>query len=115
MTKYSVEITALASAALREYARYIAVDCEAPLNARRWLASVLECIDSLEQFPSRAPLALEDAFVPYEVRQLVIGDYLALFTFDDHHRTVWILDFRHGYRLPRPFDLPEKPPTLDHR
>lgn len=53
---YRVEVTVDAMASIREYVRYIAVERQAPLNAERWLQTVLEAIDSLETFPYRCPL-----------------------------------------------------------
>ena len=61
---------------------------------------------SLEQWPRRAAKAEEDAYVEYEVRQLIVGNHLVLFTVDDDSRTVWIIELRHGHRRPRPRDLP---------
>jgi plasmid stabilization system protein ParE len=109
MTEYSVEITDAAFVAIRRHARYIAVESQAPQNAARWLERIWDAIESLEQWPRRAPMAAEDALVSYEVRQLVIDNHFLLFTIDDGLRKVWILGLRHGHRLPRPQDLP---PTL---
>jgi plasmid stabilization system protein ParE len=109
MTEYSVEVTDAAFVALRRHARYIAVDAGAPQNAKSWLEQVWDAVDSLERFPRRAPKAAEDAFVDYEVRELVVGSHLLLFTIDEERRKVWIVGLRHGHRLPRPKDLPPDP------
>ena len=106
MNRYAVELTDAAFAAITEQARHIAVKGHAPENAKRWLGRVWDAVDSLEQSPRRAAKAQEDAYVVYEVSQLVIGSHLLLFTVDDDKRTVWILGLRHGHRLPRPSDLP---------
>lgn len=110
MTRYAVELADAALAAIQSQARHIAVDGQAPLNAQRWLQRVWDAIDSLEQWPRRAPKAEEDALVDFEVRELVVGSHLLLFTVDDERRTVWIVGLRHGHRLPRRGDLPR--PTL---
>jgi len=107
--EYSVEVTDAAFVAIRRHARYIAVEAASPQNARSWLEQVWEAVDSLERFPRRAPRAAEDAFVDYEVRQLVVGSHILLFTIDDERRKVWIVGLRHGHRLPRPKDLPSDP------
>ena len=86
MTKYSVELTDAAIDAIIVQARYIAVEALAPLNAQRCLEAVWDAVDSLEQWPRRAVLAEEDAYVSYEVRQLVVGGHLLLFTVDDDRR-----------------------------
>jgi hypothetical protein len=108
--KYVVEIADSAFELIRAQARYIAVDCQAPLNAARWLEQVWDVIDGLEQMPSRHGLAAEDAFMPYEVRRALVGDFLVLFSTDDAAGKVWVIGFRHGARLPRPQELPDVPP-----
>ena len=109
MTEYSVEVTDAAFVAIRKHARYIAIDAASPGNAKSWLEEVWDAIDSLERLPRRAPIAQEDAFVDYEVRQLIVGSHLLLFTIDDARRKVWILGLRHGHRLPRREELPPDP------
>jgi len=110
MTRYTVELTDTAFAAIAEHARYIAIEGRAPYNAQRWLERVWDAIDSLETLPRRAAKAQEDYYVAYEVRQLVVDSHLLLFAVDDEKRSVWIVGLRHGHRRPRPDDLP---PDLD--
>ncbi len=102
---YKVEITVAAFDAIQEQATYIAVDCKAPHIASRWLEQVWDAINGLEHMPSRHNLAPESAFKSYEVRRVLVGDYLILFTIDQPASTVWVIGFRHGNRLPRPGDL----------
>ena|ERR1700722_17114466 len=109
--KYVVEVTDAAFDAIRAHARYIAVERQAPINAARWLEQIWDAIDGLEEMPRQHNLAAEDAFKPYEVRRALVGNYLILFTIDDHSRKVWVIGFRHGSRLPRPVDLPDKRPN----
>ena len=106
MTRYAVELTDAALAAITEHARRIAIEGRSPENAKRWLERVWDAVDSLERLPRRAARAQEDDYVTYEVRQLVVDSHLLLFTLDDEKRTVWILGLRHGHRRPRPQDLP---------
>ena len=80
MIRYSVELTDAAFAAIRDHARHIAVTDHAPETAKRWLERVWDAVDSLEHSPRRAAKAQEDAYVAYEVRQLVVGNHLLLFT-----------------------------------
>ncbi|MGF1632247.1 MAG: hypothetical protein ACFCVE_00195 [Phycisphaerae bacterium] len=65
-----------------------------------------EAIDTLDFLPRRCNLAEEDAHRPYEVRRLILGRHLILFTIDDATGTVYILGLRHGARLTRPDPLP---------
>ncbi|MEN8149309.1 MAG: type II toxin-antitoxin system RelE/ParE family toxin [Planctomycetota bacterium] len=109
MTRYAVEVTDAALAAIRAQAMYIAEEARAPENARRWLERILDAVMSLEQWPRRAARAEEDGYVKFEVRRLVVGSHLLLFTLDDEQRKVWIIGLRHGHRLPRAGDLPSDP------
>jgi mRNA-degrading endonuclease RelE of RelBE toxin-antitoxin system len=75
------------------------------LNASRRLEQVWDVIDDLEHMPSLHNLAPENAFVSYEMRRALVGDYMILFTIDDDKHRVTVIGFRHGSRLPRPDDL----------
>lgn len=110
MTRYQVQLTDTALAAIRAQGRYIAVEAQAPLNAQRWLEQVWDAVDSLEDFPRRGVRAEEDAYVEYEVRQLIVGSHLLLFTIDEEERKVWILGLRHGHRRPHADELAPDPP-----
>lgn len=63
---------------------------------------------SLDHAPRRNALAEEDRYRDYEIRRPIIGHYLALYTVDDAASVVHIIGFRHGSRLPRLGDLPDK-------
>lgn len=106
---YRVDVSRLARDAIRENVRFIAIERQAPLNAERWLQRVWDAIDSLEYFPYRCPLAPENEHRPYEIRMRLIGDYLLLFSVDEPAKVVHIIGFRHGARLPRPSELPDRP------
>ena len=105
---YAVEITEAAEVAIIEQARYIAIERRSPENAQRWLGRVWDTVDSLEQMPRRGVLAPEDQYLPYEVRMLIVGSHLLLYTVLESHKKVFVVGFRHGKRLPRPDDLPEQ-------
>ena len=66
---------------------------QSPENAKHWLERVLDAVDSLEHLPRRGAKAQEDEFVAYEVRQLVVGSHLLLFSIDDEQRKVWLWAF----------------------
>jgi plasmid stabilization system protein ParE len=108
--KYRVEITDAAFEAIRAQAKYIAVDCRAPLNAARWLEKGWDAIDSLEVNPKRHCLVPENDFKPYEIRRVLVVNCLVLYTIDEDAGTVWVIGFRHGSQLPRPDELPETLP-----
>ena len=83
-------------AAIREQARYIAIDAKSPLNATRWLERIHAAANTLATWPRRCALAEEDAHRPYEIRKLSVDGYLLLFTIEDATNTVWIIATRHA-------------------
>ena len=107
---YSVRYTDQVRNAILEQARYIAVDCCAPLNAERWLERIWDGIDSLEQWPHRCSLALENEFRPFEIRNINVDGYLTAYTVDDDTRIVWVIGFRHARQEPEPDELPDEVP-----
>ena len=66
----------------------------------RWFRKLEEAIASLSNFPGRCPLAPENTYVPFEMRQLLYGHkphlYRILFTIDGE--TIYVLRVRHGRR-----------------
>lgn len=105
--RYRVEITEHAWSKIRDQARYIAGEAGAPVNAGRWLARVLDAIDTLEQYPRRCPEAIENAFFSFQLRSLNVDGFLLLFTIDDENNVVQILHARHGRQRPIDPDRPE--------
>jgi len=108
---YAVEITDAVLDAIEDQARYIAIDHASPLNSERWIERVFDAVDGLSAMPQRHALAIEDEYLPYEVRRVLIGNHHLLFTVDERAKTVWVIGLRHGSRLPRPRDLPPEMPT----
>jgi len=106
MKRYAVEVTHTTAAAIVEQARYIAIDQQQPLNARGWLESAWDAVDSLETMPRRCALAPENENVPYEVRSISAGSTSLLFTVDEERSTVWVIAVRGQGQLPRPERLP---------
>jgi plasmid stabilization system protein ParE len=102
---YTVLIPGPIEAKILEQARYIAVEGQSPLNAGCWLDRVLSAVESLSTLPKRCPLAIENAFRPYEIRSLNIDGFLVLFTVDEEAKTVLVLNVRHARQLPRPDEL----------
>ena len=69
-----------------------------PEQANRWYVGFFEAMISLEQNPTRLPLAPESDYFPYELRQLNYGlgskpTHRAVFTIRD--KVVLILRIRH--------------------
>lgn len=111
MSDYRVDVTEYAAALIQRYAENIEEVSGSWRTADRWLDAVYDEINTLRYMPNRYEPAEEGKGRSYEVRRLVIGDYLALYHLDESGRIVSILSFRHGSRLPRHSDLPEDPPA----
>lgn len=107
MTRYRVEVTEQVFEAIRSHARYIAFVQNAPLNAKRWLESLWDTNDSLEEFPKRCGLAPENNYRPYKIRQRIDGNSVILFTLNEKQRIVYVIGFRHGGQLPNRTGIPE--------
>jgi len=110
---YTVRITEPALRRIHEQASYIVNEQRAPEVAARWLERVLNAGDTLGEMPRRCPRALEDVLFQYEIRAMLVGQFVLLFTVAEDTKTVWIISARHGPRLPRPEELPLDPDTFE--
>lgn len=62
-------------------------------KAALWYFDATEAIESLENFPTRCPLAPESDKFGAEIRHLIFDKYRILFIIDDE--TVYVLRVRH--------------------
>lgn len=95
--RYEVHTGDEAYDAIRQAARYIAIDCRSPLNAKRWLERLWDKIDDLEEMPRR--LAADEVYSRYADRpthKMVFGRYLLFYQVDDDRRRVDVIDFVAG-------------------
>lgn len=110
--KYRVVVTDTVRALIREQASYIAHHEKLPLRAADWLDRVMDAADSLATRPRRFGFAEEHGARPYEIRRIVVGGCLLLFSVADESRTVFVIGFRHGRQRPGagrlPATLPEQ-------
>lgn len=102
MKTYRVIVSPDAADQIAGYAGYIAHLAGSDEVARNWILNVYTTIDKLEHFPRRRELAEENERSSKELRRLIIGNYLALFTIDDEVSAVRVIGFRHAARLPHP-------------
>lgn len=109
--RYRVVVTADAEAAILREATFIAEDSGIPGRAVDWLVRAYALVETLYESPRGCALAAEDEHCNYEVRKLIHGRHLILFTVDDESETVYVMGCRHGMRLPRPDDLPSDKPV----
>lgn len=99
MTQYQVNISDLAKREIEEFYLYIAED--SPENAQKWYFSIYDKIQTLRNFPMRSPIADEDIFHEYEIRNLIFGDYRVLYRIKEN--IVQILHVKHGKMKRKPF------------
>jgi len=107
MTHYTVSVSSFAAEKIAEYGFYIAEQSGSPTIAEHWIARVYATMEKLHYSPCRFVFAEENDYRDYEIRRQIIGKYLALYTIDDAMKSVLVIGFRHGHRLPRSGDLPE--------
>lgn len=110
---YRVLITPTARAQMLDQARWIAVECQDPEGATRWLEGIFDAAETLAEMPYRCSPAPENQYRDYEIRRLLVGNYLVLFTVAEEDQTVWVIGVRHGRRLPRPDELPDQKPSQE--
>jgi plasmid stabilization system protein ParE len=108
MKTYKVVVAPIAAEKIAEHGRYIAEVAGMPQTAERWIDRVYDKIAALNAFPHRFALAEEDRFRDYEIRRQIIGTYLVLYSIDEAAQAVHVIGFRHGRRLPRAAELPER-------
>ena len=106
MTEYSVAVSPLAAEKIAEYAYYIATRSGSARIAERWIDRVYATIQRLRYSPHRFEYAEENSHRDYDIHRQIIGEYLALYTIDDEIKSVNVIGFRHGRRLPRAEELP---------
>ena len=98
MTPYAVHFTDEAWESIQAQVRYVAIDNNAPENAARWLARLVETVDALQQMPGRHGLdEYQTQIHDIDVRRLIFErTYLLYYTIDEDHGRVNIVSFRHG-------------------
>ena len=99
MKHYVVNVAHSVVLDIIEQVQFIQID--KPLAASLWFDGLWEKIQSLDTFPHRHPIAAsESQAFDIEVRKLVFGNYLLLYTIDERNAHVEAVQFRHAARLP---------------
>jgi len=91
---FRIEIAPEAGKEIEEIYLYIAED--SPDNAARWYFAIHDKIQTLKDSPNRCPLAFENRFYDYEIRNLIFGSYRVIFRVQE--KVVQILHVKHGAR-----------------
>jgi toxin ParE1/3/4 len=98
--RYKISISPEAVDQINEIYSYIAN--ESPLSARQWYGQIKEKLISLEITPARCPVAFENRFYKFELRNLLWENYRILFRIEKH--VVQILCIKHARMERIPFD-----------
>jgi plasmid stabilization system protein ParE len=96
LTFYGVIVQPRAERDIEQEYRFRATQNRAA--AERWLDEILEVIESLEEMPSRCPVAPESAHVDQMVRHLIHREQRIIFLVQERH--VRVLTVRHAARKP---------------
>lgn len=95
--RYDVRVTDEVYDAMRRQAHFIATEQRAPRNAEKWLESMWDAIDSLEELPLRYPVAEpESAAAGFEIRKQTVGRHLVFYRVNEKQRIVDVLSLRHA-------------------
>ena len=93
---YNIIVAPRALADLDEAAEYIGEILSAPDAARGLVAAIIEAIGGLADFPLTGA-AVHFKFVPdYEVRRLLVNEFLIFYRVDEEKKTVYVLRIRYG-------------------
>lgn len=98
--EYRLIVSPETFAALERHVDYIAVECQSPINAERWLGKALSALQTLKTFPNRCPPAPENANYEHTIRALVVDRCLFIYRVDEQAKVVRVIDFRHGSQQP---------------
>jgi len=93
--RFKVRIARSAEMDIQAIWSFIAAD--SPANADRFILQMEKQLNTLEHFPERCPLILENERLGTRYRHLLYGDYRTLFRIA--RKTVYVLRVIHGARL----------------
>lgn len=96
MDKYSVVLTSRALRDLDGIYAYISGELLEPETARKLLDTIESEILSLEQMPNRCPERRRGVYAGRGYRQLLVGNYTAIFRVDERKKQVVIVTVRYS-------------------
>ena len=80
---------------IEEIEYYVDVIAKDSIDAAlKWYQGIETAIYTLDQNPERYPVAFEDRFHDYEIRNLIVGNYRVLYRIEN--KIVQILHVKHG-------------------
>ncbi len=98
MAKYKVMLYPRAYRDIDDIYAYIALEKLAPENARGQTDRIWEAIESLETRPQAHQDRLEGRFAGKGYKQLLIDNYVAIFTVDEKKKRVYVVTVQYQGR-----------------
>ena len=98
MDVYSVNITEPAETDLRDIARYIPSQLNAPTTALNMVRTIREAIAKLETGALLYPLVRDDRLAALGYRPLIIKNYIAFYVVNEKEKTVDVDRILYGRR-----------------
>ena len=94
--KYNIIVAPRAFSDLDEVNGYISQTLCAPQAARGLFSRIIEEIGQLGEFPFRGAKVLFSFDAKFEVRRLIVGEFLIFYRVDDERKIVYVLRIRYG-------------------
>ena len=93
---YTVELSNTAEQDINESVRYITLQLKNPIAGRHLLGSAVDCVDSLEAFPSRFPVIDDPILAIHQIHFVPVQNYLLFYQIHEPSQTVMVLRFLYG-------------------
>lgn len=98
MAKYKVNVSEPAENDLRDIVRYISAQLAAPITATKMMDAIEEAIGSLTDMPQKCPPVTDERLASMGYRKLVVKNYIAFFTINEHSKVVNVERILYGRR-----------------
>ena len=99
MIRYKINIAPEAAKEIEDIYLYIADD--SPNNAAKWYFAIHDKIQALTDFPESCPVAYEDRFYDFQIRNLIFGNYRVIYRIQKD--IIQILHVKHTAQQRNPF------------
>jgi len=97
--RYKINIAPEAAKEIEDIYLYIADD--SPNNAAKWYFAIHDKINTLKDFPESCPIAYEDRFYDFQIRNLIFGNYRVIYRIQED--IIQILHVKHTAQQRKPF------------
>lgn len=98
MSKFNIEITEPAEKDIYEIRRYITEELLEASIAKKVINKIGETIISLEEYPLRHSLVIDERLSELGIRKILIDNYVIFYIVDEKLKTVTIIRILYGKR-----------------